>query len=100
MDSAVSLFYIIVVFICPVLGLLLGAILPPCIWPHEKALLIGLNIGGFIFYAPGAMMVAVLMCAEPKAMGDGDILEGILLASALYLVIVAFSRMLAHHIRA
>ncbi len=58
----------------PLLGLVLGAILPPFFYGRCWALALILNVGGFLLYILPALFISLLICAdnfkEPATEGE------------------------------
>ncbi len=48
----------------PLLGLILGAILPPFLYRKQIALAIVLNVAGFLIYILPALFISLLICAD------------------------------------
>ncbi len=96
-DTAAGCFLILVVIVCPLLGLLLGAILPPFFFRDDRKLILGLNIVGLPFYAPQTTLLLAVLLTDGDSTDLSSWLHGLLLSLSFYLAVAMACRMLARH---
>ncbi len=96
-DTASGCFLMLVVIVCPLLGLLLGVILPPFFWPDDHKLILGLNIGGLPFYLPQTTLLLAILLTDGDSLTRSSCLHGLLLSLSFYLAVAMACRMLARH---
>ncbi len=67
----------------PILGLLLGAALPPFLYGQRTALAIIMNVAGFLIYILPALFISLLICADnfkgPSTRGESVTTVGLAL---------------------
>ncbi len=80
----------------PLLGLVLGAILPPFFYGRRWLLALILNVGGFLLYIFPALFISLLICADnfKGPTTEGESIATVCLALGVFAAVEGISLLL------